>query len=425
MPFSHRNIAARNAAAGSALPEKALKKKGSVLITGATGILGGWLVAEALDRGYKTTVLVRAKSIEGAKQRLHANLGVPGSAERVGELNILLGDISKPDFGLAPGARDALIDSIDFVIHSAACISFHPRQDALLRATNIDAVERIIGLLAGTGKPLHHVSTAYVSGMHHGRVRESDIFDSPVKNTYEETKRAAEQLIHEAMDDGRITGSIFRPSCVIGATTTGGISQFQNFYHILRIVDALERDENVKGRHIRLQGNPSSTANLIPVDWTAKALWFIVETKGASGLTYHLTNPNPITKQEFSDWACGRLKRNGGGKLTYVNRLDNKINNAELVANLSVMLYREYLRDEAAFDSTNTEQAFAHIMPCPRIDAGFLDILLKKAREEDWNGVYGARLRELKLASAPSPRFNIDALRHDLAQDNSVQCEAV
>lgn len=391
--------------------------KRSILITGGTGILGSWVLGKSLERGFAPVVLMRDSTIEQARQRLAAVLALPGLEHRLDEVTILLGNTCDPDLGLSAAQRDELRSSLSMVIHCAASISFNPKKDFELQSANVDGLRHMIELLEGTETPLYHVSTAYVAGHHSGRVLESDLLDTACKNTYERTKREAEAMFRSALADGRIRGAVFRPSVIVGASTDGLISQFHNFYSILRMVDVIERGQLPAGENLRLQGNPESTLNLIPVDWVAEALWSIVEREGATGETYHLTNPTPCKQSELNAWASRTLK-SVGSQMGFQSRLDGDITRAEEVANASLSLYRAYLQDEPVFDRTNTDRALGGTLPCPRLDGDFFDMLLSYARAQQWVGAFGCKLRGLLLDEDPSgSQITVERLQTDLAED--------
>jgi thioester reductase-like protein len=390
-------------------------KNRSILITGATGIMGSWVLGEALKRGYSPVALMRDASEEAARDRLRAILALPEQADLLDKVEILQGDTTRPGFGLSEAALNDLRARIGGVIHCAASTSFSPRKDAVLWQTNVEAVVSMIDFLRGTGIPLFHVSTAYVAGTRSDRVFENQLTpEVPFKNTYERTKREAERLVNEAIAKGDIQGAIFRPSIIVGASTDGRISQFLNFYTILRYVDLLQRGK-LGEVSLRLQGNPFSTLNLVPVDWVAEALWRIVEAEGASGQTYHLTHSDPPTQKSISSWA-GSALRDAPGSLSFQTRLDGTIGNAERVANEAMTLYRDYLVDEPVFDRTNTDRALGHAFPTPKIEAPLLDDMLFYAQEQKWQGVFGCKLSGVQQEEAPPQQIALEILRRDITE---------
>lgn len=391
--------------------------KRSILITGGTGILGSWVLAKAIARGYSPIVLTRDESEAKARQRLEAVLAIAGApAGALESVEVMLGDTAAPQLGLNSDQQEYIRNTVEFVIHSAACISFSPRKSGVLKAANVDSVVSMIDLLDGTGIPLYHVSTAYVAGNHQGTALESDQLDTPCKTTYEQTKREAEALIHDAMAAGRITGATFRPSIIVGASTDGRVSQFFNFYSILRLVDVLENKKLEGGSKLRLQGNPSSTLNLVSVDWVSEALWQIMDQEGPSGQTYHLTNPNPTTQQELTEWATAHLTPSGGA-LGFTNKLSGDITPAERAANASLMLYRAYLQSEPIYDRSNTDRVLGDRLPCPRLEGAHFTQMLEFARQQGWEGAFGCKLQSLLLDEAPGSAIDIERLKRDIMEE--------
>jgi len=391
--------------------------KRSILITGGTGILGSWVLAKALERGFAPVVLMRDATLDHARERLRAVLALPGCEDRLDEIEIVLGDTCQHDLGVDAEKHQSFRDNLALVIHCAASISFNPKKDFELQSANVDGLRHMMALLEGTDIPLYHVSTAYVAGSHSGRVMESELLDTTCKNTYERTKREAEHIFRDAIAAGQIKGAVFRPSIIVGASKDGLISQFHNFYSILRMVDVIERGQLPAGESLRLQGNPESSLNLAPVDWVAEALWTIVDREGASGKTYHLTNPEPCKQGELNAWATRALKK-VGSQMGFQSRLEGEVTRAEEVANASLSLYRSYLQDEPIFDRSNTDSALGQDLPCPKLDADFFDMLLAYAREKEWVGAFGCKLRGLLLDEDPrGSQISVDRLRRDLAED--------
>ncbi|MCA9688485.1 MAG: LLM class flavin-dependent oxidoreductase, partial [Myxococcales bacterium] len=98
-----------------------------VLLTGATGFVGAYLLRELLDRTRAQVVcLVRARDEAAALARIEATLteyGLwdPGLAARI---EPLVGDLAAPGLGLDDAARDALAGDLDLIYHNGAIVNF-------------------------------------------------------------------------------------------------------------------------------------------------------------------------------------------------------------------------------------------------------------------------------------------------------------
>ena len=105
-----------------------------VLLTGATGFVGAFLVEELLRRTNAEVVcLVRAADEARAGQRLRENmskygLNPPGFGVRTVPLP---GDFSKPRLGLSPSAFDALAEQIDAIYHNGANVNLSAPYEVL------------------------------------------------------------------------------------------------------------------------------------------------------------------------------------------------------------------------------------------------------------------------------------------------------
>jgi thioester reductase-like protein len=374
-------------------------KNGPVLITGATGIMGSWVLGEALMRGYTPIALMRDPTEDAARERLRAVLSLIGLQDRADDIRILCGDTRKPDLGLRSAEVAEMRANLGGMIHCAACTSFSPREDAELWATNVGGVANVLHFLAGSGVPLFHVSTAFVAGKRRGRALESELdLNQDFNNTYERSKCEAERMVQDAVAKGSIRACIFRPAIIVGSTSGGAISQFMNFYGFLRFIDAASTGRLGTGR-LRVRGNPLATKNLVPVDWVSKALWTIIETDGASGNTYHLTNPTPSTQQRLLEWA-NQWMSVSKVSLEYVSRLEGDVSPLEQAANVSFRLYRSYLQYEPVFDRTNTDRALNGSLEFPKLGQDFYQQLLDFARAERWRGVFGCATKSARTPKA-------------------------
>jgi long-chain acyl-CoA synthetase len=88
-------------------------------------------------------------------------------------VEVVEGDVSKPELGLAPQMSDSLRKNLDLIINSSGLTDFNPDlRDALL--TNVDAAVSIVEFVRQSDHAgLLHLSTCYVAGTRDGRVGEN------------------------------------------------------------------------------------------------------------------------------------------------------------------------------------------------------------------------------------------------------------
>src|SRR6266581_3256716 len=98
------------------------KERQGVLLTGATGFLGGEVLARLLERDERPVyALVRADDDEAAAARLRGVVcSLLGSDERSPQAIAVAGDITRPRLAMSDRRRDWLAERVDRVIHCAA-----------------------------------------------------------------------------------------------------------------------------------------------------------------------------------------------------------------------------------------------------------------------------------------------------------------
>ena len=161
-----------------------------VVLIGATGFLGKVLV-EALLREApgvaQLTLLVRAgKNGEQADMRIARELfstplfrqlrdaiGDAAFNERTARVRAVAADINQPRLGLDALRYQALAESADLIINSAASVNFREALDKAM-LTNMHAVDRLANFAARRNIPLLHISTCYVNGVRRGLIAEDN-----------------------------------------------------------------------------------------------------------------------------------------------------------------------------------------------------------------------------------------------------------
>jgi nucleoside-diphosphate-sugar epimerase len=179
-----------------------------VLLTGATGLIGGELMLILAAKGIRSTAVVRAADKAQATARLIDRLqkSVLFKPEFVELVAAEAGDIEAPDFGL----KTSVLQSADVILHSAASTSF--KSDAGVYPINIKAATNFGGILKNLlpSQRGFFVGTAAVTMEPRGVITEDMPF-AGYANDYIRSKRDAETLL-------RATGVPFvslRPGIVL------------------------------------------------------------------------------------------------------------------------------------------------------------------------------------------------------------------
>jgi nucleoside-diphosphate-sugar epimerase len=345
--------------------------KGSyTLLTGATGMVGRYLLRDLLLAGIPVAVLVRGLSRQSPSDRIETILSHwEHESGRLFPRPITLnGSLNKEGLDLNKDQTNWLRRNCGSVINSAGSLKFQPGDtDNEPWQTNVDGTRHLLELCQDLGiREFHHVSTAYVAGLRDGLVRENDLdIGQRWGNVYEESKVTAEKQIRESnfLD----TATIYRPSIIVGDSVTGYTSSFHGFYLPLRagqfLGPKLPASEGNTIDLLNLFGlKGSDCKNLVPVDWVSASIVRIFVQSSLHNLTYHLTSPEPVPVQEMQDVYYTVLRPLMGSKpLPSTSGSIEKLKSSFFE---HMDMYRTYWRNDPSFDRTNTDSALPDL-PCP------------------------------------------------------------
>lgn len=266
------------------------KKKTTIFLTGATGLLGSYLLKILLGHGYKVYALARGINNKSAEERVIDILRFwdeKALMKHFNSLTIVEGDITRENLGLDRRLRSRLRNKIDEIFHCAALTKFTaPLKET--RKNNVEGTRNVLELglewtKAGRLKKINHISTTFVCGTHKGKFKEGDLdVGQGFNNPYEQSKFEAEILVKDFIKKG-LKIVIFRPSVILGEYRSGKTVDFKTFYECLYICSL----ELVK----EIPLNTKAVVNLLPVDCVAQAI-YTLSTNGIENGVYHITNPH-------------------------------------------------------------------------------------------------------------------------------------
>lgn len=261
------------------------EKASCYFVTGFPGFIGKRLVEHIAknDPKGKIYLLVQPKFFKDAKRYVEKLKGGP--------VEILQGDIVDMHLGLSGEEYDQLCSEVTDIFHLAAIYYLGvPHEQA--NRVNVDGTRNVLELGRDAQKlrRFNHFSTCYVSGDRVGVIAEDELDNGQAfRNAYEETKFQAEKLVLRAGKNG-LPVTIYRPSSVIGDSRSGEIDKFEGPYYlaILLVTSPLSVP-------LPLPGNGVAPLNVVPVDFVVNAVWAISKDPRATGRTFHLVDPNPMS----------------------------------------------------------------------------------------------------------------------------------
>lgn len=352
----------------------------AVLVTGATGFIGGAVARRLIGAGRSVLALARRRAGVSAAARVTEALGLPPDAVR---LQVVEADLTRPRLGLAEGDWRFLRDRVETVIHCAGETAFFPQAMEPFVAGHVGGPLALLrGLTEGRLRRWAHLSTAYVCGRRSGTVleREGDVGQS-FRNPYEWVKLHAEEAVRRAGAAVGVDVRVLRPSVVVGPVPeTPGGHPSQCLFAFIRLAAALARGASGAEVPLRILAAPWARFNLVPVEYVAAAAVALAEHPVGVGGTFHLVVSNPPTQEEALAMICARLGLRGltlvdgrSGPLPDPSPLERAV--ARLLAG-----YRGYLEGDVRFDDAAARRILDRCgVPRPRLSRHAVHRLIRLA----------------------------------------------
>ncbi|GDX04691.1 SDR family oxidoreductase [Buttiauxella sp. A111] len=252
-----------------------------LLITGATGFLGGAVLARALsDTSIESILLlVRADSANEGVARIKNNLANFGCSEallsKINENNILLGDLAYSENFL----NDERLSSVTHVINSAAVASFG--DNALIWKVNVEGTLKFVKRMADVSGLVRfvHVGTAMSCVPEAGTLVTESMARKPEEEhlvQYTWSKSTIEQLMMEHCPQLPLV--IARPSIVVGHSEEG-CRPSSSIFWVFRMALMLGK----------FMCSMEDKIDVIPVDYCAEALLLLARRSELTEKVYHIS----------------------------------------------------------------------------------------------------------------------------------------
>lgn len=267
-----------------------------ILLTGATGFLGAFLLYELLQQTTANVYcLVRANSTESAKNKLQNCLESYLLWQESFNSRIIpvIGDLSQSVLGISEEKFDKLADKIDVIYHNGAWVH-HASPYSLLKATNVLGTQEIIRLACKIKvKPVHFISAtsvfSNVSCLGVEVIREQDSIneDQVPFGGYNQSKWVAEKLVAAARERG-LPVCIYRLGRISGHSKTG-VFNLNDFLY--RLIIGCVQLGSIPNAEMML--------DIIPVDFASRAIVHLSKQQISWGKNFHLVNPHPVSSSVF------------------------------------------------------------------------------------------------------------------------------
>jgi myxalamid-type nonribosomal peptide synthetase MxaA len=272
------------------------------LLTGATGFVGAFLLAELLDRTDATVFcLVRGATEADGLGRIRKTMDGYGIWDPAYEARIIpmLGDLSRPALGLSRAQRHHLVTMVDVIYHCGAEVNFL-RPYRALKASNVTGTQEVLRLACeGAAKPVHFVSSVYAFSRFAyppgAELTEDMVPRHDLVHTfgYTQTKWVSERIVVEAGNRG-LPVYLFRPGRVAGHSRTGACQANDLVWQATKV-------------GIELGAAPLMDMDIdsTPVDFVVQALVHLSRQSDLAGQAFHLISNEPMREEELVDWMAG------------------------------------------------------------------------------------------------------------------------
>ncbi len=243
-----------------------------VLVTGATGFLGGKTIELILKEGHEAVALVRSTSnIEGLPKNI---------------------EVREADF-FDEASLESAVKDVDAVIHFAAYFDFYPRDEDLMFKVNVEGTKNMMNACVGTQvQRFIYCSTTETMG----RIR----FPPGTEDTellpdfsYGESKILAEKAIREISNDTDLPHIILRPTGVLGEG---------DLYVMFEVAEQL-----YEGKVFALPTNLSAKFMYTHIDDIVAGFVAALTPMSALNNTFILCPDEPMSWEEFLEILTTRL----------------------------------------------------------------------------------------------------------------------
>jgi amino acid adenylation domain-containing protein/thioester reductase-like protein len=268
----------------------------AVLLTGATGFLGTYLLSELLKQTEaRVYCLVRASTLAEAMERLQIALSQRGLWDKQygHRIEPLLGDLQHVNWGLSEKKFAQLAVKIDVIYHNGAWVN-HIYPYDILKPANVLGTKTVLKLASTTRtKPVHYISTISVFSAELEKVMADTPLQKPeiLVNGYAQTKWVSEALLQKAKERG-VPVTVYRPSRLIVPPPFSAKAHAD---------DIFQRTLQTYTQLGTIGGTAESEENILPIDWASRAVVTLSTQPQAHNKKYHLVHPQNITLEYINN----------------------------------------------------------------------------------------------------------------------------
>lgn len=317
----------------------------SVLLCGATGFLGAFLLRELLlKKDCHIHAIVRAKTNEDACSRLESKMlyyfGDDYKIENT-RLTVWSGDLTADSMGLSDDTYLKLASEVDVVINTAANVRHYGVYEEFYKS-NVQTVKNMIDFAKSQKKKrLCHVSTMSVAAGNIPDLPETPFTEmnvdmgQQIDNVYVKTKLIAETEVMLAFENG-VDTQIFRVGNITPDSENGRMQQNIEENGFFSTISSM--------LNLGVMPLSASKREFSYVDKIAQAIVLMFDSKALGGQIFHIHNPNLVDLSKFFTKDFSGVSMNILSQGDYLNYLVERIDfllSREVIE--SIMLHAGWL----------------------------------------------------------------------------------
>jgi len=299
-----------------------------------------------------------------------------------------------------PSEYALLLDTpIDHFFHLAALpdLRNNATTEQRVMQANFYGTKRLLELVAKCHiKEFDYVGTAFVCGKTSGRIMPNYLNPvSAFNNPYEESKLLAERAVMEYSEQYGVRCRYFRPGIVCGRLLekpAGHAHKFDVFYEIfaflfmekVRVMKTADRFfETPVSLDLRLVFDPSSGANIVPVDYLVKVMYQVC-LQNPDDTHFHLVHEQNINFQKFLDATLTVMNISGVRQVTNV---PTDITPTERLYHSRIgAIFNPYLNSKPKiFDTSNLQSILKNSgLTCPELTDDKVQTIMRYATNKQF-----------------------------------------
>ena len=364
-----------------------LSQASSVLVTGATGFLGAFLLDELLRTAGGSTrfyclVRERASGQGMPEDRVLETLEFYGLSRPSTEGRIVpvLGDISQPRMGLDNKEYQELAEEIDLIFHCAASVNYSLPYEAAKPHSVDGTSEALRFACTSRTKTVQYISS---NGVFPGgddtpylEDKQIDGFVDRMEGGYNQAKWVAERLVWSAVSRG-LPVCMYRPGNIGHHSGTGMVNPNDFQSQIIRACARLGCAPLA----------PDWRFEMTPVDFLVSAIARFSDDPAHLGEVYNVVQQDPVTAESVfahmqnSGYEMDRVPP-GEWKSRLQEMADGEDDLEAEVVLRSLASVEGYLSDTSRYDISRFSEALAEIgMTMPTVGADYVTRFLRERQQ--------------------------------------------